>query len=110
VHLPIFHSSHWAPETNRRRKIQEEYNTKNNITPVTIIKNLQNPLYKAEEMDYYDVKVASPEEPLLDEKQLPKEISKLEKLMKKAAKDLDFEQAALIRDKLLTLKKMQVMS
>jgi excinuclease ABC subunit B len=97
-------------ETNRRRKIQEEYNTKNNITPVTIIKNLQNPLYKAEEMDYYDVKVASPEEPLLDEKQLPKEISKLEKLMKKAAKDLDFEQAALIRDKLLTLKKMQVMS
>jgi excinuclease ABC subunit B len=97
-------------ETNRRRKLQEEYNTKNKITPITIIKNLQNPLYKAEEMDYYDVKVASPEEPLLDEKQLPKEISKLEKLMKKAAKDLDFEQAALIRDKLLTLKKMQVMS
>jgi excinuclease ABC subunit B len=97
-------------ETNRRRKLQEEYNTKNKITPITIIKNLQNPLYKAEEMDYYDVKVASPEEPLLDEKQLPKEISKLEKLMKKAAKDLDFEQAALIRDRLLTLKKMQVMS
>ena len=93
-------------ETNRRRKIQHEYNVKNGITPKTIIKDKQNTLlnvialnknvedFVAEEMANAKIKT----------KDLPKLIEKLEKDMHKAAKSLDFEQAAEIRDKLKELR------
>ncbi len=96
-------------ETDRRRAIQEAYNTKHGITPESVRKNIQDPLYKLENMDYYEVKVAERKIGYsIDMKNLPKEIGKLEKLMKKAAKDLEFEKAAEMRDKLLELKKIQV--
>ena len=93
-------------ETNRRRKLQHEYNIKNGITPKTIIKDKQNTLlqlitlnknvedFVAEEMANAKIKT----------KDLPKLIEKLEKDMHKAAKSLDFEQAAQIRDKLKELR------
>ena len=95
-------------ETERRRKIQLEYNKKHNIIPKTIIKPLSNNLLDlvsafrsvedlvAEKMVEYDVKIND----------LPKIIEKLEKEMHSAAKILDFEKAAEIRDKLKELREM----
>jgi excinuclease ABC subunit B len=91
-------------ETERRRKIQTEYNIKNNITPETIKKNLPQVLGSIYEKDYVEVKTnlknkfATPEN-------LSKEIKKLEKQMKEAAKKLDFEKAAQIRDEILMLNR-----
>lgn len=89
-------------ETNRRRKIQNDYNVANNITPKTIIKELKMPenlVNKQNSIDDY----------LKGNKKLKtnaKEdlIRSLEKEMKQAAKDLDFEQAASLRDIILELK------
>ncbi len=95
-------------ETDRRRKIQETYNAENGITPASVKKNIQDPLYKMENMDYFDVPVADKKSNQLDPAKIPKEIEKIEKLMKKAAKDLEFERAAELRDRLLELKKRQI--
>ncbi len=95
-------------ETERRRAIQLEHNKKHNIVPKTIVKPLSNNLLEmvnsfrsvedviAEKMVEYDMK---PQE-------LPKIIEKLEKEMHSAAKILDFEKAAEIRDKLKQLREM----
>ena len=96
-------------ETDRRRLRQSEYNTQHGITPSSVKKNIQNSLYQPEEMDYYEVKVKEKDAKYeISEKALPKEIDKLEKLMKKAAKALDFEKAAELRDKVQELKKRQM--
>jgi excinuclease ABC subunit B len=98
-------------ETDRRRKIQQEYNTAHGITPASVKKNIQDPLYKAENMDYFEVKVADKKTKYaVDPAKLPKEIDKIEKMMKKAAKDLEFEKAAELRDTLLQLRKAQINS
>lgn len=96
-------------ETERRKKIQQDYNQKNGITPESVRKNIQSPLYASENLDYFDIKVAK-KEPMykFSEKDLPKEIAKIEKLMKKAAKGLEFEKAAELRDRLTQLKKQQL--
>ena len=96
-------------ETERRRAIQEQYNKEHGITPASVRKNIQDPLYKLENMDYFEVKVAEQKSQYsVDPAKLPKEIDKVEKMMKKAAKDLEFEKAAELRDKLLQLRKMQI--
>lgn len=96
-------------ETNRRRAIQEEYNKTHGITPASVKKNIQDPLYKMENMDYFEVKVAQKKAGYTANMQnLPKEIEKIEKLMKKAAKDLEFEKAAELRDRLNELKRLQI--
>ena len=77
-------------ETERRRAIQEAYNKEHGITPATVIKNIQSPLYQAEAMDYFEVKVADKSDAYrISEKAIPKEIERIEKMMKKAAKDLE---------------------
>lgn len=96
-------------ETERRRKLQEEYNKTHGITPASVKKNIQSPLYHAESLDYFEVSIPSKKDKLaINEKALPKEIEKLEKQMKKAAKDLDFEKAAELRDLVIELKKKQM--
>lgn len=96
-------------ETNRRRSLQEAYNKEHGITPASIVKNIQSPLYDLESMDYYEVKVAEKKGPYrVSEKDLPKEISKLEKMMKSAARKLEFERAAELRDRIIELKRQQV--
>jgi excinuclease ABC subunit B len=97
-------------ETDRRRAIQEAYNKEHGITPATVVKNIQNPLYQAEQRDYFEVKIAEKgsKYQALDDKALPKEIDRIEKSMRKAAKDLDFEKAAELRDRLTELKKRQM--
>ncbi len=89
-------------ETDRRRKIQEAYNKKMNITPRTIrstIKDIASSIY---ESDYWTVPVAAEEEAAyaLDDETL----KKLEAEMKEAAGELDFERAAAIRDRLKETK------
>ena len=96
-------------ETNRRREIQEKFNVRHGITPVSIVKNIQSSLYDSESMDYYEVKVAEKQGRYqISEKALPKEIEKLEKLMKASAKKLEFEKAADLRDRIVELRRQQM--
>lgn len=92
-------------ETDRRRLIQEEYNRKNNITPMSIIKGIPETLYEISESDYYTVPAVKEEiAEYLPEDKLSSMIRSLEKEMKEAAKKLEFERAAELRDKIKTLK------
>lgn len=87
-------------ETERRRHIQLDYNKKHNITPRTIKKEIESILPKEEEL-------AEEWEKTLDLSKLPTLIKTKEKEMKQLAKDLRFEEAALIRDEVVQLRKMQ---
>ncbi len=92
-------------ETNRRRKIQETYNKRHNITPVSIIKGIPETLYEISEADYYTIPaVKEKEEEFHSEEEIDRQIRMLEKEMKEAAKRLEFERAAELRDKIKTLK------
>jgi len=96
-------------ETNRRRKIQSEYNRKNNITPTSIKKNIHNVLASVYEADYFTVPVvAEPEAEYVSLKEIPEMIEKLRKEMKKAAEQLEFERAAKLRDRIKELEKMEL--
>ncbi|MDA8272402.1 MAG: excinuclease ABC subunit UvrB [Deltaproteobacteria bacterium] len=94
-------------ETERRRKIQEEYNKKHNITPKSIQKNISELLTTIFEQDYIDLSESlSGGEPLMiDPKEAEKRIRNLSKKMKKAAKELNFEEAARLRDEVNRVKK-----
>ncbi len=91
-------------ETNRRRKIQSDYNAKHNIIPTTVQKGIRDVIetIKASEDDAKYSVVRDVEN--LDEKSRMALIDKLEKEMKQAAKDLQFERAAELRDRLKELK------
>ena len=83
-------------ETNRRRKIQTEYNKEHGIVPKTIIKDVKNTLVITKKIDKTkDIKL----------KDIPEEIEKLNALMKIASKNLDFEKCIEIRDTITALKK-----
>lgn len=93
-------------ETDRRRQIQIDHNRLNNITPKTIIKSVGNNLLELVN-SYRDIEDVIAEQMVQTNtsvKDLPKLIKKLEKDMHDAAKILDFERAAEIRDKLKNLK------
>jgi excinuclease ABC subunit B len=91
-------------ETNRRRAIQEAYNTEHGITPTTIQKNIKD---ITEELQSDHAKAVNAELSI-DEKLFKKNPDKLirlkEKAMKEAVKILDFETAAILRDELVVLK------
>ncbi|HLB58668.1 MAG TPA: excinuclease ABC subunit UvrB [Bdellovibrionota bacterium] len=92
-------------ETTRRRKIQMEYNQRNGITPQTIKKQIHDILTSIEEQDYVTVRVAAEEEEeYVEPEKIPQKIEQLKKKMLKAAKDLDFETAAQLRDKIKRLQ------
>jgi excinuclease ABC subunit B len=96
-------------ETNRRRTIQEAYNRKHGITPVSITKNIQAALRTVYEQDYFTVPVAAEEkEEYIATVDLPKLIARWEKEMRQAAKDLDFERAAELRDKIRALRQKEM--
>jgi excinuclease ABC subunit B len=93
-------------ETERRRKIQEAFNKDHHITPASVVKNIQGSLYAPEAMDYVDIKLSDKKTKYrVKEEDIPKELDKVEKMMKKAAKNLEFEKAATLRDRLFQLKK-----
>ena len=87
-------------ETNRRRKIQQEYNEKHNITPKTISKSVR------ESIKVTDVEDISVEYKLENKEDIKETISKLTDEMLKYAADMEFEKAAEIRDKIKELEKM----
>ena len=89
-------------ETKRRREIQIKHNLDNNITPQTIIKQVKEPLHIAEDVKGFDKYLN--EEQKLNTRSKQQLIASLEKQMKEAAKNLDFEAAAELRDILLELK------
>jgi len=96
-------------ETTRRRKIQEEYNTANGIIPETVRKGLRTILESIEEQDYYTVPLAAEEgEEYLSAREIPKLVKSLRKEMLAAAKELDFEKAAAIRDRVKKLEGMEL--
>ncbi len=94
-------------ETNRRRKIQEEYNRIHGITPQSIKKSVRDILSSIYEADYFTVPIVSdPKEEYLSLKEIPSRIEKLKKEMKEAARRLEFERAAEIRDRIQRLEEM----
>jgi len=93
-------------ETSRRRAIQAAYNQENGITPESIRKNIGELLSSVYEADYISVpEVAEgPEDRYRTVEELDKEIKGLEKKMRAAAKALEFEEAARLRDRIKTLR------
>lgn len=93
-------------ETNRRRKLQVEFNKEHNITPKTIKKSIENNLLSlvASYRSLEDIVAEQMSEFNIDKKDIPKLLNKLEKDMHKAAKILDFERAAQIRDQIKKLR------
>ncbi|MDW3210973.1 MAG: excinuclease ABC subunit UvrB [Reichenbachiella sp.] len=107
-------------ETNRRRAIQIEYNTKHGITPTTVKKSKEaimgqtsvadskkqatpKPYIESEEVNI----AADPVVAYMDKEGIEKMIEKTKKSMEKAAKDLDFMEAARLRDEMLALEKLK---
>ncbi len=93
-------------ETKRRRKIQEEYNKKMKITPETVKSNIKDILSSIYESDYWTIPKTAEE--IEDYGYDEKDIKRLESEMKKAAKKLDFERAAEIRDRIKTIKNRMI--
>ena len=93
-------------ETNRRREIQLEYNRKYQITPKTITKTVEEFAVINNINNFKDFSTVNEEhEKYLSKSNLWLLIKSLEKEMKQAAKNLDFERAALLRDEIRRLKK-----
>ncbi|MCW8813818.1 MAG: excinuclease ABC subunit UvrB, partial [Chlorobium sp.] len=102
-------------ETNRRRKLQKKYNEEHNIIPATIYKSMEEILSstsiadirkKEGKADYGFSKVAEPVLRYMNNEQKEDLILQLTEEMHKAAKDLEFERAANLRDEIQRLKKM----
>ena len=90
-------------ETNRRRNKQIAYNKKNGITPKSIKKDISNILKSVYEKDNYTVKIDN-QGYETEKKNLKSYVAKLEKEMLNHASDLEFEEAAKIRDKIKKIK------
>lgn len=103
-------------ETNRRRKLQEEYNKEHGITPKTIYKSVEEILsstsiadvrkkeYEKEEAQF--LKVAEPVVRFMTKEQKQELIEQMTEEMLTAAKDLEFERAAFLRDEIEKMKKL----
>ena len=87
-------------ETMRRRKIQNEYNLENGIVPRTIIKEIRPPIHNTDD-EISDIIKSSKK---ATRSELQKTIKDLEKQMKQAAKNFDFERAAELRDIIFEMK------
>lgn len=92
-------------ETERRRAIQEEFNIKNDITPATIKSRIKDIVSSIYEGDYYTVPVAmEADEEYIPPHEIPRIVESLKKEMERAAKELDFEKAAELRDRIRELE------
>ncbi|MEK6617533.1 MAG: helicase-related protein, partial [Nitrospirota bacterium] len=99
-------------ETARRRRLQADYNEANGITPESVKKGIPELKYRLSEMDYLTVELAAEAEQPYESAGAMTErtIQKLEEEMKAAAKTLEFERAAELRDRIraLRLKELEV--
>jgi excinuclease ABC subunit B len=97
-------------ETSRRREKQKIYNAEHGITPETIRKSISDILKTVfEKSDHVTVKTAADDLPRLTGKELTKRVAELEKEMKQAAANLEFEEAARLRDELRRLEKAELL-
>jgi len=95
-------------ETERRRTLQAAYNTEHGITPESIRSAIRELLQTVYERDYYTVDMPeTAEESFASAAQVEQRIAELDTQMKDAARRLDFEQAAELRDKIRSLRKLQ---
>ncbi|MBD5493166.1 MAG: excinuclease ABC subunit UvrB [Lachnospiraceae bacterium] len=92
-------------ETNRRREIQQKYNEEHGITPQSIRKAVRDLISISKVIDKEEVKFEKDPESM-SRQELEKLVKDVEKKMKKAAADLNFEAAAELRDKMVELKKI----
>jgi excinuclease ABC subunit B len=92
-------------ETDRRRARQQEYNEEHGITPTSIVKSIDDVLSSIYERDYAAIPLVKDERPVFrTQAELDAHINSLEKEMKAAAANLDFEKAAALRDRVRALK------
>ena len=98
---------HAIDETNRRRRIQQQYNEDHGITPTSIRKAVRDLIAISKAADE-DLKAKDREKDLesMDAAELNKLMKELQKKMHKAAAELNFEEAAVLRDRMLEVKKM----
>ncbi len=97
-------------ETARRRKIQQQYNIENSITPATVRSSIKDILASVYEKDYITVPAQTAEVDVEyhSVKDLRRDIKRLEKEMHKAAKVLAFEEAARLRDQVKELRELEL--
>jgi excinuclease ABC subunit B len=95
-------------ETERRREIQRRYNEEHGITPQTVKRNIMDLGMAVVEADYLTVPMAADEGAEYRPEQLPGIVEALEQEMKEAARALEFEKAAQLRDRILALKDLQL--
>ncbi len=95
-------------ETERRRRLQADFNEKHGITPQSIVKSLGSPLVKIYDADYVDVPIAAETSAKYGPAELARLIRKLQKEMKQAAEQLDFEAAADLRDRIRNLQNQEM--
>jgi excinuclease ABC subunit B len=96
-------------ETNRRRKIQKDYNQVHHITPQTVKKSIRNILSSIYETDYFTIPLAADvKEAYVPARDIPVVIQRLKAEMKEAASRLEFERAAEIRDKIQRLEETEL--
>jgi excinuclease ABC subunit B len=96
-------------ETSRRRAIQQEFNREHDITPQSITKNIDEVLTGITQGDYLDyTRIAEEKDLYLSPLKRKQRMEELEKLMKEAARNLEFEKAAQLRDELKKLKKREL--
>jgi excinuclease ABC subunit B len=95
-------------ETKRRRTVQEAYNQEHGITPETIQSRIKDVLASVYEQDYVTVPLAAEEQASYLIEDIPAQIRKLKKEMQIAAKKLEFERAAALRDQIRSLEAGQL--
>ena len=96
-------------ETNRRRNLQEQFNREHGITPQTVKKAIQESLIEICESDYVTIPVAAEgEEEYRTAEDLSRAVARLRREMRDAAKDLEFERAAELRDRLQHLEAREI--
>jgi excinuclease ABC subunit B len=95
-------------ETNRRRRLQEAYNREHGITPETIKSTIKDILASVYEQDYVTVPLAAEEQAPYLVEDAPAQIARLKKEMQKAAKRLEFERAATLRDRIRALEQAEL--
>jgi excinuclease ABC subunit B len=95
-------------ETARRRAVQEQYNEENGITPTTIVKSIESTLVTAYEADYFKVPLNLDAVEEYSPRQLKETIAQIEADMRDAARNMKFEQAAELRDRLKYLREREL--
>ncbi len=95
-------------ETHRRRRLQEAYNREHGITPETIRSSIKDVLASVYEADYVTVPLAAEEQAPYLVEDAPAQIARLKKEMQKAARRLEFERAAALRDRIRALEQAQL--